>query len=141
MAYEPRLIRDPAQHAECMAEIERLRLAPFEAGARDRLDLLEKLVDLYEQENLAARATNALDAIRLRMQEKRLRQRDLAAWLGGRNRASEVLSGKRPLTASMIAVLSRELNIPAALLLGGVTPRRRKRESAETKNGGPPPSA
>jgi HTH-type transcriptional regulator/antitoxin HigA len=51
------------------------------------------------------------------MEEKGLRQKDIADLLGGRNRASEVLSRKRPLTLPMIRALYEQLDIPPALLV------------------------
>jgi HTH-type transcriptional regulator/antitoxin HigA len=38
--------------------------------------------------------------------------------MGGANRVSEVLRGKRALTVSMIRNLNRELHIPAEVLIG-----------------------
>jgi HTH-type transcriptional regulator / antitoxin HigA len=58
-----------------------------------------------------------IDAILFRMQEKGLRQKDIADLLGGRNRASEVLARKRPLTLPMIRALYETLDIPPALLV------------------------
>ena len=52
-----------------------------------------------------------------RMEEQGLRQKDVAEILGGKNRASEVLSGKRGLTLSMIRALHEKLAIPPELLI------------------------
>jgi HTH-type transcriptional regulator/antitoxin HigA len=51
------------------------------------------------------------------MEEKGLKQKDLASIFGGKNRASEVLARKRPLTLSMIRALSESLQIPTDLLI------------------------
>ena len=58
-----------------------------------------------------------IDAILFRMEERGLRQKDLARVLGGKNRASEVLARKRPLTLPMIRALHEKLDIPPALLI------------------------
>jgi HTH-type transcriptional regulator/antitoxin HigA len=115
MSFLPKLIKTDEEHVECLAEIDRLRLS----GESAQLELLEKLVQLYEIERLSREAPDAVDAILLRMKQRGLRQRDLAPWLGGRNRVSEVLSRKRPLSLAMIRALSHELEIPAELLLSG----------------------
>jgi HTH-type transcriptional regulator/antitoxin HigA len=47
-------------------------------------------------------------------------QSDLAALLGSRSRASEILSGKRDLTLDQIRKLHREWHIPVASLIGAV---------------------
>ncbi|MEX2523711.1 MAG: helix-turn-helix domain-containing protein [Gammaproteobacteria bacterium] len=51
------------------------------------------------------------------MQEQGLKQKDLAPILGGKNRVSEVLNGKRPLTLSMIRALNETLKIPVESLI------------------------
>lgn len=52
-----------------------------------------------------------------RMEQQGLRQKDIADLLGGKNRASEVLARKRPLTLPMIRALYEKLNIRPALLI------------------------
>jgi HTH-type transcriptional regulator/antitoxin HigA len=59
-----------------------------------------------------------VDAIRFRMEQQGPRQKDLADLLGGKARASEILSGKRRLTVPMIRTLSRDLGMPSELLVG-----------------------
>jgi HTH-type transcriptional regulator/antitoxin HigA len=51
------------------------------------------------------------------MQEQGLRQADIAAIVGGKNRASEILSRKRPLTLVMIRALHEKLGIPSEVLI------------------------
>jgi HTH-type transcriptional regulator/antitoxin HigA len=46
-----------------------------------------------------------------------LSRKDVAAYFGGENRVSEVLSGKRSLTIKMIRALHRHLQIPAETVL------------------------
>jgi HTH-type transcriptional regulator / antitoxin HigA len=70
-----------------------------------------------------------------------LRQKDLVPLLGGRNRVSEVLAGKRPLTVAAIRALSDALHIPADLLVREPetapyrvkAKRRRARQPARTQ--------
>jgi HTH-type transcriptional regulator / antitoxin HigA len=125
--YEPKLLKTREDLAACESEIERLTLLAPDTFVAERIALLRKLVALYDAEVLAAQAGTALEAIRIRMVQRGWRQKDLAVLLGGRNRASEVLSGKRPLTARMIAALSVELNIPPALLFEAAARQRRRR--------------
>jgi HTH-type transcriptional regulator / antitoxin HigA len=130
--YEPKLLKTTEDLAKCQAEMERLQSLSPDGFVTERIALLRKLSELYDADTLAAQAHGALDAIRIRMIERGWRQKDLALWLGGRNRASEVLAGKRPLTARMIAVLSAEMNIPLSLLCEGLAPRRRRGTARET---------
>ena len=52
------------------------------------------------------------------MEQEGLRQKDLAKVLPGKNRVSEVLHRKRPLSLGMIRSLHKHLQIPAEVLIG-----------------------
>lgn len=116
---EARIIKTRTQHRQALAEVERLAVDDPRLGtaAGDRLELLAKLVEDYEKERFPFAYPDALSAIRFRMEERGLRQKDLVTVLGGKNRVSEVLSGKRALTLGMVRALSDSLNIPAELLV------------------------
>lgn len=116
---EARIIKTRTQHRQALAEVERLAIDDPRLGTAggDKLELLAKLVEDYEKERFPFAYPDALSAIRFRMEERGLRQKDLVTMLGGKNRVSEVLSGKRALTLGMVRALSDSLNIPAELLL------------------------
>jgi HTH-type transcriptional regulator/antitoxin HigA len=59
------------------------------------------------------------------MIEQGLRQKDLAIFLGGKNRVSEVLARKRSLTIDMIRALHEGLDIPLSSLVGRTRPTPR----------------
>jgi len=91
----------------------------------DELELFSCLVEKYEAENFPIGLPEATVAIEFRMDQQGLRQRDLIPFLGSRSKVSEVLSGKRPLTLSMMRALHSGLAIPAQVLLqepGGKLP-------------------
>lgn len=90
--------------------------ADTEAGAE--LDVLAILVDAYEAKNFPIDSPDPVEAIKFRMDQMGLGQKDLAVVLGGRNRASEVLRRKRKLTIKQIRILHDELRIPFENLLG-----------------------
>jgi HTH-type transcriptional regulator/antitoxin HigA len=118
-----RIIKTDEQHQKALAEVGRLAekdpLPESIDGAR--LELLAKLVEDYEKDRFLFKKPDPIDAIVFRMEEKGLRQKDIADLLGGRNRASEVLARKRPLTLPMIRALYEKLDIPPALLIREAT--------------------
>lgn len=116
---EPKIIKTDDQYRAYLAEVDRLATDDPAPGTPDgdRLELLAKLVEDYEKERFRFKRPDPIDAIRFRMEEQGLRQADLAPLLGGRNRVSEVLAGKRPLTVAAIRALSDALHIPADLLV------------------------
>jgi hypothetical protein len=69
-----------------------------------------------------------IDAIRYRMETGGYTQADLGRLLGSRQRASDILTKKRPLTMRMAWKLHREWGIPAEALIA--PPWARGRRSA-----------
>jgi HTH-type transcriptional regulator/antitoxin HigA len=116
---DPRIIKNDKQHKLAMAELARLMNEDPAAGTPegDRLELFAMLIENYEKQRYPFARPDPLDAIRFRMEERGLRQKDLAPMLGGANRVSEVLSGKRSLTLAMVRAIHRVLDIPAELLV------------------------
>lgn len=116
---EPRIIKSDEQYRAYLAEVDRLATEDPVAGSPegDRLELIAKLVEDYEKERFKLSRPDPVEAILYRMEEQGLRQKDLAPMLGGKNRVSEVLSRKRPLTLAMVRALSESLHIPAELLI------------------------
>lgn len=116
---EPRIIKTDAQYRRFLSEVETLAAedpdAESDAGAR--LELLAKLVEDYEKTRFPFEKPDPIDAILFRMEEQGLRQKDIAGLLGGKNRASEILARKRPLTLPMIRSLYERLDIPVGLLI------------------------
>ena len=85
------------------------------------LDILEAvsiLANEYEKKHFPIPKPNPIEAIKERMEQLSLSQKDVAVYFGGENRVSEVLSGKRRLTLNMIRSLSKNLNISTDVLIG-----------------------
>ncbi|MFT5632610.1 MAG: HTH-type transcriptional regulator/antitoxin HigA [Rubritalea sp.] len=89
--------------------------------AFDELELLTLLIQTYEQETVNIDSPTPVEAIKFRMEQEGLKQKDLIAILGNKARVSEVLNGKRPLTIAMARRLNIELGIPAQVLLNDQT--------------------
>jgi len=83
----------------------------------DELEILGILVDEYEKKYFPIDAPKPVEAIKFRMGQLGMGQKDLAKLLGPKSRASEILSGKRSLSLRQIKILYRELGIPAEILI------------------------
>ncbi len=83
----------------------------------DEADVLAVLVDEYEKKHYPIEAPDPIEAIKIRMEEMQLKQKDLTPEIGGRSRVSEILNKKRKLTIDMIRKLSERLNLSANLLI------------------------
>ncbi len=116
---DPRIIKTDADYRKAKEEAERLiALDPNPStDEAERLNLLSLLIETYESERFRIERPNPFEAIKFRMEEQGLRQRDLIPFIGSKSKVSEVLTGKRPLTVSMIRALHNGLGIPAEVLL------------------------
>ena len=85
---------------------------------QNELDVLATLLDAYEREQYPILPPDPIDAILFRIEQEGIKKSDLAVYLGGKNRVSEILNRKRKLTVEMIRKLSAGLNIPAQILIG-----------------------
>jgi HTH-type transcriptional regulator / antitoxin HigA len=84
----------------------------------DELEILSVLVEAFEEKKFPVLPPDPIEAIIFRMDQMGLKQADIAKYLGGKSRASEVLSRKRPLSLRMIRSLHKNLRIPADTLIG-----------------------
>jgi len=112
-----RLIKTEDDHRAALERIEALMDALPGTPEADELELLAFLVDAYEDKAFPIEAPSPVEAIRFRMEQMGMEPKALAPYLGGRNRVSEVLSGKRGLSLAMIRNLSKGLGIPAEILI------------------------
>jgi HTH-type transcriptional regulator / antitoxin HigA len=127
MEIKVRPIHDETDYEAVLAEVDTLMDAAPGTARGDRLDVLVTLVEAYEARRWPIGQPDPIDAIKVRMEQKNLRQKDLEPMIGSRGRVSEVLSRKRSLTLPMIRRLSKGLDLPADILIREVTlvrPRR-----------------
>lgn len=84
----------------------------------DVLEILVALVREHEGRQYRIQPGNPRDIVLFMLDQRGLRQSDLAIMMGSRSRASEFLSGQRSLSLGMIRKLSSSLRIPTDLLIG-----------------------
>ena len=83
----------------------------------DDLEVLITLIEAFEEKHYPIDPPDPIEAIKFRMDQKGLRRVDLAPILGGKNRVSEVLQRKKPLTLKMIRNLHQKIGIPYESLI------------------------
>jgi HTH-type transcriptional regulator/antitoxin HigA len=115
-----RVIKNEKEYEIALADIKGLMDRDPDVGTpeAEQLELLSLVIEDYEKRMYPIAAPDPVEAIRFRMEQQGLIQRDLAPYIGSPSKVSEVLSRKRPLTLSMIKALHSGLGIPAKSLLG-----------------------
>jgi antitoxin component HigA of HigAB toxin-antitoxin module len=102
-----RVLHTDTDHREALTELDRLMEIDPESGTpdADELQLLALVIEDYEKERYPIGLPDPIEAIRFCMDQQGLRQRDLVPYFGSKRRVSDVLSGRRPLTLSMVRAL------------------------------------
>jgi HTH-type transcriptional regulator/antitoxin HigA len=111
------LIKNINDYEKALARIDGIFDAKPGTSEYDELELLTTLVELYEEKHFPIDFPDPLEAIKFRMEQLGLTQKDMTPYFGSKSKVSEVLNGKRTLTLSMMRALNSELGIPAEVLL------------------------
>lgn len=121
MSYN-KLIKSEEEYKKALERIDELFDSEPGTAEGDELELLVSLVEIYETEHFPIEAPDPVSAIKFRMEQEGLTNADMVAYLGSRSKVSEVFSGKRQLSITMIRKLVEGLKIPAEVLIGRSKP-------------------
>lgn len=112
-------VRNERDYQNAKNRIEKLMvsISQGEIQSTDELDILIALVESYERRSFPKRPQSPVDAIKFRLSQKGLSQKDLEPFIGSRSRVSDVLSGTRKLSADMMRALHEGLGIPYEALM------------------------
>jgi HTH-type transcriptional regulator/antitoxin HigA len=110
-------IRNAKDHQKALERLEVIFDAKKGSEEGDELEILSILIDNYENENFPIGMPDPIEAIKFRMEQMGMKQKDLAEVIGFKSRVSEILSKKRKLTLDMIRKLNTELHIPTEVLV------------------------
>src|SRR6516225_8865910 len=124
---KPKIIRTEAEYRATLARIERIFDAKPGTAKGDELELLLLLVETYEEKAYPIDLPDPITALRFRMEQAGLRPKDLIPYIGSKSKVSEVMSGRRPLSLTMIRKLVAGLHFPAEVAIRKTKspPRRR----------------
>lgn len=110
-------IKTVEDYDAALERIMELMDAKIDTPEGDELDILGTLVEAYESRNFVINKPNPIEAIRFRMEQFGLKDKDLIPYIGHSGRVSEVLNYRRKLTLTMIRKLHKGLKIPTESLV------------------------
>lgn len=113
----PKIIKNEADYETALARIDELMDVNPGTPEEDELELLVTLVEMYEEKTHPIGLPDPVEAIKFRMEQMEMKQKDLIPFIGSRSKVSEVLSRQRPLSIAMMRKLNEGLGIPAEVLL------------------------
>jgi len=114
---EIKLIKTEEDYRNALKRLEVIFDAPVDSVEGDEAEILSLLIENYENKYYPIEAPDPVEAIKIRMEEMNLKQKDLVGILGGKSAVSEILNKKKKLTVEMIRELERMLHISPSILI------------------------
>ncbi len=113
-------IRNDVDVLAAFKRLEQVFQAQEGTAEADEMEILVTLIEAYEQKRYPIGAADPVEAIKFRMEQQGLTQKDLEPYIGSSGRVSEVLNRKRRLSLQMVKRLHDGLKIPYESLLSAV---------------------
>jgi HTH-type transcriptional regulator/antitoxin HigA len=110
-------IRNEQDFQEALERLEVIFDSKKGTDEGDELEILSILIDKYENETYPIDLPDPIEAIKFRMEQMGMKQKDLAEIVGFKSRVSEILNRKRKLTIDMIRKLNTTLHISTDVLI------------------------
>ena len=112
------IISNELEHKQALERLE----AIFDSKPGDKTykeaELLVMLIENYETEKEPIFPDpDPIEVIKDKMEQRNMRNKDLAEIVGSKSKASEILNKKRALTLKMIRQINKTLGIPAEVLI------------------------
>ncbi|HYV95673.1 MAG TPA: hypothetical protein VE978_28120 [Chitinophagales bacterium] len=93
-----------------------------DSPAGEQLQIALLLIKHYEDKQYPVPLPDPIEAVKLKMAERGLKNKDLVGKLGNKGYVSAILSGKKPMTLEIARLFHKELGVPAEVLLAGTAP-------------------
>ena len=113
-----KLIKNKSDYEKALKRLEIIFDAKPNSKEGDEAEVLSLLIENYENTHYPIEAPDPIEAIKIRMEELNLKQKDLVGMMGNKSRVSEILNRKKRLTIDMIRELELKLHISASVLVG-----------------------
>jgi HTH-type transcriptional regulator/antitoxin HigA len=116
---EFRIIRTKKQHQQYLDWADKMFDRKVKPGTPDgeKLAVVLLLIKQYEDEHYPIPFPDPIAAIKVKMQEMGLKNKDLVGKFGTKGYVSALLNKRKPLTLKMAKLFHQELQVPADVLL------------------------
>ena len=113
-----KLIKTEEEYQKTLKRLDKIFHAKKGTKEQEELEILVMLIQRYEDETVGEFPDpDPIEAIKFKMEQMEMTQKDLAEVIGLKSRASEILSRKRPMSINIIRKISKALSIPADILI------------------------
>ena len=83
----------------------------------EQLQIALLLINQYEDKHFPVPIPDPIKAIKIKMEEKGLKSKDLIGVIGSKGYISSLLNGKKPLTLEIARIFHKKLGVSADILL------------------------
>mgnify|MGYP000046387920 CR=1 FL=1 len=114
-----KVLKTDEQYEQAMQQLMELMDSNPKEGSDEAntLELLALVIENFEEQKFPIDNPDPIEAIKFRMEQEGLTQKDLVPYIGSLPKVSEVLNGKRKLSLNMVKKLSNRLGISADILI------------------------
>ena len=112
-----KVLKTEKDYNQALKRLEILFDSPADTPEGDEADILGLLIEKYEDEHYPIEAPDPIEAIKFRMEQMNMDNKDLAKVIGYKSRVSEIFNRKRKLNLKMIRSLHEKMKIPYESLL------------------------
>ena len=90
---------------------------PSNSSEGEQLAVALLLIKVYEDENYPIPSPDPIEAVKQKMLEKGIRNKDFVGVIGSKGYVSSILNKRKPLTLEIAKFFHHQLGIPAEVLL------------------------
>jgi HTH-type transcriptional regulator/antitoxin HigA len=112
-----KIIQTEDDYSKALKRLDLIFDAPPNSKEGEEAEILSMLIENYEDKHYHIDAPDPIEAIKIRMEEMDLKQKDLVGIVGSKSNVSEVLNKKKKLTLPNIRNLEKKLKLPASILI------------------------
>jgi HTH-type transcriptional regulator/antitoxin HigA len=116
---ELRIIKTKKQYQEYLDWVDKQfdKKVKSDSPQGERVQVALLLIKQYEDLHYPIPVPDPIEVIKLKMQDMRLKNKDLVGKVGSKGYVSALLNKRKPLTLELAKLFHKELSIPADVLL------------------------
>jgi HTH-type transcriptional regulator/antitoxin HigA len=112
-----KILKTKKDYQHALSRFEAIFQAKPGSKESDEADVLALLIKEYEDRHFILNAPSPIEAIKYRMEQQGLTNKDLAGFLGSKSRVSDIFRKSRKLNLGMVRKLHDVLHIPLETLV------------------------
>ncbi len=112
------ILKNEKEYQAALTRLDKIFDVPKNSIHFREAELLSLLIEKYENDHEPSfPEPDPIEALKLKMEELALKNKDLSEIVGGKSKASEILNRKRKLTLPMIRKINSSLGIDVEVLI------------------------